>query len=99
MHAERCHIYSICVSSLVFIAQAVFTMRRKATAVLVIVLCLSHASIVSKRLNVESRKENYRSAQDPSFQNPEISSKFEWDHRQRGRQMQGGRLESATFDK
>jgi len=47
---------------------------------------LSHAGIVSKRLNVESRKQiSHRIAENPSFLTPKISSKFEQGHPKWGR--------------
>jgi len=44
---------------------------------------LSHAGTVSKRLNVESRKQSHTIAQDRSFLTLNISSKFERGHLKR----------------
>jgi len=68
-HAQACLVLRL--PSMVLIAQAIFTARRYASAVLTVVVSLSvclsvlvsHAGIVSKRLNVESRKQCHTIAQ------------------------------------
>ena len=68
--------------------------RRYASAVLAVVVCLCvrlpQAGIVSKRLQIRSRKQRRTIAQGSSFLMPKIFSKFEWGHPQRGRQMEVG---------
>jgi len=51
----------------------------------------SQASIVSKWLNAGSQKQRHTRAQGLySFMMQKTSTKFQWDHSQRGRQMQVG---------
>ena len=61
-------------------------------------VCLSHSGIVSKRLNIGSRKQRRTIA--PwlySFLMPKIMAKFERDHPLRGRQMQVGWVKIGHF--
>jgi len=60
-------------------------------------VCLSHSSIVSKRLNVESRKQRRTIPHDSSFVMPKIMVKFVRDHPLRGRQMQVGWVKIRHF--
>jgi len=63
MHAEQCHIYSVCVPSLVLIAQAVFTVRcymQRGISRRLVSVHLSHAGIATKCLNVYTRKQTDR---------------------------------------
>ena len=58
-------------------------------------VCPSHSGIVSKRLNVGSRKQ--RRTIDSSFLTPKIVAKFERDHPLRGRRMQVGWVKIGQF--
>ena len=57
---------------------------------------LSHAGIVSNRLNIGSYKQCHRISQSSSFLVPKVCAKFEQGHPQQGRQMQMGRLNSLS---
>ena len=59
-------------------------------------VCVSHSGIVSKRLNVGSRKQR-RMIAPCSFLMPKIMAKFERDHSLQGRQMQVGWVKIGHF--
>jgi len=54
-------------------------------------VCLSQADIVSAWLNAECPKNAAGYPRGSSFTTQYISTKFQWDHSQRGREMQVGR--------
>jgi len=60
-------------------------------------VCLSYSGIVSKRLNVGSRKQRRTIAHDTSFLMPKTMATFERDHPLRGRQMQVGLVKIGHF--
>jgi len=60
---------------------------------------LSQVGIVSKRLNIGFHKQRRTIAQDSSLTAQKISTKFRYDHPQRGRQVQVGAVKIAFFNR
>ena len=91
------------------VIHSVFNTRRYSSAVYAVVVCLRVCvsvsvsvtrRIVSKRLNIGSRKQRHTIAQDSSFLTPKISAKFEQHYPpKRGAKCRLGRFKRATFDK
>jgi len=79
-----------------------FTARCYACAVLAMglcaCLCLSQV-VLLKRLNTGSQKQTTWSLRESSFFIPKISTKLDWSHPLRGRQMQAGWIKIGDFRK
>jgi len=75
---------------------SLYTARRYASKVLAVIMCLSvclsHADIVSKRLNVESWKQRHTKAQGLSLFLPKIMAKFKQGRSNGGTKCKLGRL-------
>jgi len=61
-------------------------------------LSLSHAGIIPKGLNIESRKQRHRQQMDSSLQMLKISAKHQPCHPKGGAKLKWGRFKSATFN-